>query len=228
MHPGSSRLRQASLTERHRCVRASTWVRGPLLSGGRAARSAESLAALPVSASPRRGCPAAEVLEAAQLAPGGFALHGRCDSEGVPFASSFVNHVQWVATPAGPHSCRLVVTGAYSFVSLLLEGRGARAANQGSCLRLDTHEQHVGLLSRCPYRPPGSTDPSPPARPLLPASFYVPCRRVPLQQPGLGAPEGPDRAGERKGKPLQHVTLIGCWSWDIVWPPSESLGRKLG
>lgn len=56
--------------------------------------------------------PAAEVLEAAQLAPAGFVLQARCDSEGVPFASSFANHVQWVATPAGAHSCHLAVTGA--------------------------------------------------------------------------------------------------------------------
>jgi hypothetical protein len=58
-----------------------------------------------------------EVLEAAQLSGQGFTLRARCTSEGVPFASCFANHVQWVATPHGAHSSRLVVTGECRFHS---------------------------------------------------------------------------------------------------------------
>ncbi|KAL4457399.1 hypothetical protein ABPG75_012264 [Micractinium tetrahymenae] len=58
-----------------------------------------------------------EVLEAASLSPSGFSLSAKCTSEGVPFASSFANHVQWVATPHGTHLCRLVITGECRFHS---------------------------------------------------------------------------------------------------------------
>ncbi|KAI7835596.1 hypothetical protein COHA_010517 [Chlorella ohadii] len=58
-----------------------------------------------------------EVLEAVQLTGQGFTLRARCTSEGVPFASCFANHVQWVATPHGTHSSRLVVTGECRFHS---------------------------------------------------------------------------------------------------------------
>ncbi|PSC69072.1 GRAM domain-containing 1B-like [Micractinium conductrix] len=58
-----------------------------------------------------------EVVEAGHLGAFGFFLRARCASEGVPFAAAFANHVQWVATAEGPHTCRLVVTGECHFHS---------------------------------------------------------------------------------------------------------------
>ena len=57
------------------------------------------------------------MLEAVHLTASGFTLRARCVSEGVPFASCFANLVQWVATPHGAHSCRLLVTRECRFIS---------------------------------------------------------------------------------------------------------------
>ncbi len=62
-----------------------------------------------------------EMMEVAELGAAGFTLRTRCTTEGVPFSSNFANHVQWVATQAGPHACRLQITGA------LLPGRAVVA-----------------------------------------------------------------------------------------------------
>lgn len=75
-----------------------------------------------------------EVLEATSLSHAGFSLSARCTSEGVPFASCFANHVQWVATPQGTHSCRLVITGECRFHSPVwgpLKGQIERESQKG-------------------------------------------------------------------------------------------------
>ncbi|KAI3436426.1 hypothetical protein D9Q98_005843 [Chlorella vulgaris] len=75
-----------------------------------------------------------EVLEPVQLGATGFVLRSRCDSEGVPFAAAFANHIQWVATPSGTHSCRLVVTGECQFHRAVwgpLKGQIERESSKG-------------------------------------------------------------------------------------------------
>lgn len=143
----------------------------------RPAQCCHPVAALQVGACLPRSC-TAEVLEATSLSHAGFSLSARCTSEGVPFASCFANHVQWVATPQGTHSCRLVITGEAC--------RACRRAQQilfgvitwsGSVARaLECAERLSALQLSAPHS-------------LLPRFL---CRRVPLPLPGVGPAQGPN------------------------------------
>lgn len=154
-HPGSSRLRQASLTGRRRRVRASTWVRGPLLSGGRTARSAESVAALPPERLPvprlpcRRGAGSGAAGARRLCAARALRLRGRplCVVFRQPRAMG--GNTGWSPLlPPRRHRCLVLLRCCWRGE---LSGLCTRV-----CLRLDIHKQNVGLLSRCPYRPPAA------------------------------------------------------------------------
>ena len=94
-------------------------------------------------------CPA-EVMEVGHLGASGFSLRTRCSSEGVPFSTCFANHVQWVATPAGTHSCRLLVTGAGCW---WLGGAGWRAGLRALYLlvRCGAARCMHDVCTQCPF-----------------------------------------------------------------------------
>jgi hypothetical protein len=58
-----------------------------------------------------------EVLTPEYLGSDAWVVRTVCTSEGVPFASSFINTVQWVATAEGTHATRLHITGDCKFVA---------------------------------------------------------------------------------------------------------------
>lgn len=75
-----------------------------------------------------------EVFTLQHLSHDAWVVTTQCKSQGVPFASSFANHVQWVAIAAGPETTELTVTGECRFITPVwgpLKGTIARESSKG-------------------------------------------------------------------------------------------------
>lgn len=75
-----------------------------------------------------------EVFTLHHLSHDAWVVKTQCNSKGVPFANSFANHVQWVATAEGPKTTRLHVTGDCKFKTGVwgpLKGTIARESFKG-------------------------------------------------------------------------------------------------
>lgn len=51
------------------------------------------------------------------MSPSGFTMTARCTSEGVPFATSFENHLQWTVSQEDADHTRVIITGECNFTS---------------------------------------------------------------------------------------------------------------